>query len=407
MRFKNLSIVLLTTVSFVACGDKKKEDESKIRDSVDRVILVYAVNNNNLSGDLISNRKQLERIAPNFNSGRERVLLYNYNSSQQPPTLSEFYLDKGVARLRELKSWSLDTLSVSPTRIHNVLNYAVSLYPKATRTLFFWGHGLGPINPYKYGNVSMRSESTATEWRPTVDAYGGEYVDEYGRQSEYVDLDQLADAVPDGAFHSIWFDCCYMGNIEVAWEFHNKCQYMVAYPTEIMGEGLPYDRVVPSLIGNKIDLNQGAQALYDYYNSQSTPVTVGVYDMSKIESLGATFTAVLKERKGVPNVTNVQNYSRMGIPYYDLGQILNAYNSESFSDNPLLYAESKTKISEALNKFVIFSRTYSLDFNYRPISLNNFSGISCYLFKGGDTPREKYYRSLDFYRDVVAPSGLK
>ena len=53
------------------------------------------------------------------------------------------------------------------------------------------------------------------EHLPEVYAFGGEYVEEDNvRNTVYIDLDQLADAIPDGKFDMIWFDCCYMSCIE-------------------------------------------------------------------------------------------------------------------------------------------------------------------------------------------------
>lgn len=116
----------------------------------------------------------------------------------------------------------------------------------------------------------------------------------YGGESnrDYINVDELADAIPDSRFETIWFDCCYMAGIEVIYQFRNKCRTFVGYPTEVWLEGMPYDMTLPFLMKTVPDITGAARTFFDYYNEVRDPVTVTVVDMSKLEPVADAAKAV-------------------------------------------------------------------------------------------------------------------
>ncbi len=77
------------------------------------------------------------------------------------------------------------------------------------------------------------------------------------------------------------------GGIEVAYEFKDKCDFIVASPAEILATGFPYDRVIEPLFDNNADLEEVCKRYYDYYNSQSGVYksgTIALYNTSKLDA---------------------------------------------------------------------------------------------------------------------------
>ena len=187
----------------------------------------------------------------------------------------------------------------------------------------------------------------------------------------------------------------------MAYQLRNKCETFVSYPTEIMAEGLPYDKVIPKIIGSSPDRIGAARALYEYYVGKSTPeaVSVAVMDMSQIEDVAAAARDIFMSGENRPSEVGLQNYSRLrSTPYYDFGQYLREYANSSGSSDLM-----KEKLKSALDKFVVFSAASEKDFNYpvgKPINKDNFSGLSIHNFLNLSSARDDYYRKLDWYQRV-------
>ena len=101
--------------------------------------------------------------------------------------------------------------------------------------------------------------------------------------------------LPDGCFDFIWFDCCYMSCIELAYQLRHKTRYFVAYPTEVYSPGLDYSAAIPELLKPVADLPAAAKTIYDYYTYRVSyapaAVTIGVFDLSVIEEGGRCCTS--------------------------------------------------------------------------------------------------------------------
>ncbi len=408
-----LFLIILLTLLLYGCKDGPEPNPGP--KEVRQMTLVYAVNHNNLSSDLDANQNQMLQAMANIDADAYKLLVYKYTSDG--PGLYEVRNSNGKPEFTLLKQYDESLLSVTKERISEVIDDALDYYPEVESNLFFWGHGLGWVNPYKYLNNSKGRQAISNSNLPSDEyalsatvpelyGYGGEYVYEDGVRvgTDYLDIDQLAEAIPDNKFDMIWFDCCYMSGIEVAYQLRNKCETFVAYPTEIMAEGLPYDKVLPKIIGKSNDKIGAARALYEYYVGKSTPeaVSVAVMDMSRIEEVASVAHDIFMSGEERPQESGLQNYSRLRLtPYYDFGQYLREYvcvnTDENSNDN---FGVFKERLNRALDGFVVFSAASDKDFNYRPINKEHFSGLSIHNFKNQASDRDDYYRKLDWYSRV-------
>jgi len=104
-----------------------------------------------------------------------------------------------------------------------------------------------------------------------------------------IDVASLAYALEQNAVYAdyIYFDACYMGNVETAYLLRNATRYLMASPAELLIAGSPYETVGARLLDN--DYRGALDAFVDYYNSTTSPYgTMSLIDCSKLDNLAAT-----------------------------------------------------------------------------------------------------------------------
>lgn len=395
-----LFLFIPAVLALASCSEELEKEKV-----LEQVTIVYSINNNNLSLDMESNQRQMLAAMKDVDSESYKLLIYRY--AGDGPALFRVERDGGgEPELRLVKKYDPSVLSVDPDRVAEVISDVYDIYPDAPANLFFWGHALGWVNPYKYPSSEMARtesgnilESGFSKGYGLLYAFGGEYDPEDSSKMIYCDIDQLASAVPDGRFSTIWFDCCYMGSVEVAYQFRNKCDYFVGYPTEILAEGLPYRNVLTCIMRKTPDLVGAAQSLFEYYNSRNEPVTVAVLDMKNMERVAMAAREVYHTGIKCPSESGLQDYSRIHLArYYDFGQYVRSWSFADDEDRERVTGE----FNSAMASLVIYAAASGLNFKWQPIDHSVYSGLSTHYYRGSDvnTRREEYYRSLDWYKAV-------
>lgn len=386
-----LKLLLIIPLLLLAGCDKDEpqnsENDRQKDKNVIRTVLVYAVNRSSLSYDFDEDCAEMLLAMEKIDAGKFRLLVY-YTVSETECGLFEARKSKeGQFMFKKRKSYARDVTSTHPDRIKMVMDDALGLYPDAAHDLIFWGHG-----------TSWRPDFSDHVIVPKVSpkGYGGEYNPD-GTNLEWTAVDELADALPDHKFQTIWFDCCYMTGIEVVYEMRDKCSLFVGYPTEVWENGLQYDLVLPYLFRDKPDVIGAAQAFYGSYAEKQSPVTVAVIDMSKLEMLADVAKAALRSGDKRPETSLLLNYSRMrNWPFYDFRQFFRLtaeYNGD--------FAVSEA-VGKAVAETVVFSAAFGKDFNEREWNTAEISGLSTHYYRGTYTDAEVFYRSLDWYKRVYA-----
>ncbi|MGN0237547.1 MAG: clostripain-related cysteine peptidase [Lepagella sp.] len=371
-------------LSLFSCSnnDEPSPIEDKEADKVSRTILIYAINNSSLASDFSDDSREILKGVKEAAQSDARVLLYRYDN-QATCGLYRVDLDKNnEAYFQLLKSYERKQTSTSPDRISEVITDALALYPNSKYDMIFWGHGSSWVPKFTGHDLATDGPQKA---------YGGEYNGGKNASVNYTDIDELAEAIPDHRFQTIWFDCCYMSGIEVIYQLRNKCDYLVAYPTEIYTPGMPYDLSLPYLMSREHDLVAAAKAIADYY--KGTCYTVSVIDMSKLEPVADVAARVFKAGDVRPDNNTLLKYSTstISLPLYDLRQYLGEI--ATLNGNAPLAEE----VINAVDNMVIFHAESNIDFNKRYWDVTKISGVSISAFPGGSTKEDDYYRTLDWY----------
>lgn len=245
-------IIVLTALAFsvylYSC--KGDPEEPPMPEAIRQTTLIYAVNHNNLSSDLAQNQHQMLEAFKKSDSSGAAILLYRTDTNDECGLYQAVLTwEEGVGRSADwelIKKYDRNIPSTDPSRIRKVIEDALEMYDTQDNNLFFWGHGTA-WTPENSGHILKSRQNIAPTEKDAPEAYGfgGENM---SNGTDWTNIDELASAVPDGKFDLIWFDCCYMSSIETAYQFRNKCNKYVAYPTEIAGEGLPYNQILPFTI---------------------------------------------------------------------------------------------------------------------------------------------------------------
>lgn len=371
----------------------KDDPKPKPASGVESMTLIYAVNRSSLSSDFSDDSREMLSAMAASGDEAHKLLLFRTDSESECGLYEAVADKKGVYAFELLKRFPRDVTSTDPARLAEVVDYALSLYPEARKNLFFWGHGMSWNPTFSDHQVKIAPKDADL---PEAYGYGGEYCGVIGGSTDWMEITELADALPDDAFDTIWFDCCYMSGIETIYQLRDKCDYFVAYPTEVCQYGLPYDLVLPYVMTEKPDLVKAAQTFFDYYSVSGDPVTVACLLMDKVEPVADAVKRIYASGIGMPNLSEVANYSRSyNSPFYDLTQYVGKVAEANGSGSELLEAYRK-----AMSEFVIYSACSPYDFNSRPWKNPDLSGISTHHYQGLNNKEEAFYSTLDWHKRV-------
>ena len=389
--------LLAIATGISSCSDNDKvETPAPNPDPVNSTILVYAVATNSLSGNLVSDKNEMLLAAPYIDLDNNNVLIfetkYQYveqtNSYIGAVNLLKLVKNEDKYEWKVEKEYSPEIASLNPERISEVINYVTENYKAENYGLIFWSHSTGaqPFVPQR--TMSLPMAFSFGQDKTTLEA-------EY----EQINVDELADAVPDGVFDFIWFDSCYMSNIESIYQFRGKCNTYIGYPTEVLEYGLPYDIVLPKLVGSTPDIEGAADKFFKYYaESQYFSLriaTIAAIDMKKINSLADFCKDYYKPGVEVDYAPFIKYTRYTTGPFYDLGD----YTKQMAREQEMEIDPEDW--STVLDECVIYKAATPYDFAGRPIYPERYSGISTHVYSfGEESDSEKFYRGLAWYGDA-------
>lgn len=371
MRHYIIALILALTVT--ACGN----DEPLT--TVSRTVLVYIAGNNSL-GYTYDERDIAEMEtavkAGALNGGR--LLVYHADVTGNP-VLAEITED-GYTPLMEYKD---GLSSVSVRAMKQAFSDMRAVAPADDYGLVLWSHASGWID---YG----RSPETKLNRSWGID---GKY---------QMTIPDLGRALEGEYFSFIYFDCCFMGNIESLYEIRHATPYVVASPAETPLDGMPYDLNVECFFKKTPDLVGAAEntfSTYDNLSGRSRSCTMSVYDMAYIEDVASATRAVMLDNAVAAEGFVQQQYGTSGFKglFYDLTHYMYSLSTDG---NALAAYEA------AMDKFVIYeAHTPQMALSLPAIDLNNCYGVSCYIVEASDgkLTLTGNYSDLQWWKDVVAP----
>ena len=330
----------------------------------------------------------------------------NYNTKTSP-CLERIYKDTdGNIVKKKLLEFERGTIACEGERIREVLEFLKQKYPEIESFgILVSSHGTGWTPPGYC--ASGYSDDIEWQWAASSSIYQSrEYlynptpgVKSIGYQVTAVnpitvyetDIRDFARSLPFFLDYII-FDACFMGGVEVACEFRDKCNFVVASQTEILSDGMDYTTMISDLLeGNRADLVSLATNFFNHYDlsSENRSATISVVDCSKLGTLAAVCHNLFRNydiSKDNVDASKLQKYFHHPEHawFYDLYSIVQAAGA------------SETELSDlqwALDECILY-KAATPTFALYGFPIDTHSGLSMYLPEKERTQLNSYYREL-------------
>ena len=376
---------------------------------------------NNLSASLAEDIRDLEKgfipgSAPldNYLFVFSHLVESSY-SAPSAPKLQRIYLGPDGNPMKEtLLEMEPGTVSNSAECIREVLEFLKEKYPEIESFgVLMSSHGTG-WTPPGYCTTGYKNEGNSDdiEWRRSAfpEKYlSGEYLyeplpgvksmgcTETGGKPTVAyetDIREIADLLPFKLDYII-FDACFMGGVEVAYQFKDKCRYMCFSQTEILSDGMDYTTMISDLLsGNSADLVSLATNYFNHYDTASgykRSATISVVDCTKLDALAAVCRDLFRRydiSKDKVNESKLQKYFHYvnHAWFYDLFSIAEAAGASETELSDLQWAlDCCMEYKAATPIFALYGF---------PIRVH--SGLSMYLPETERKNLNSYYSALDW-----------
>ena len=353
MKLKYLLMIALAAM-LAACGNND-EPEPPEEDLTDRTVLVYMTANCDLGVNgwaMADLREMMSAVANGALDGGGRLLVYHDIPNNGDTRLVELLPDSTE---RVVKTYDGTMTATDAARMREVMADARAEAPSASYGLVLWGHGTGWLE-----ESSSRSDGP-------LRSFGNDG----GRRMK---ITTLAGVLNDFPSDWIYFDCCHMGTVEVAYELRKAATFIVASTPELPLEGMPYDKNVPLFFKrDAADLEGAAHNTYSYYmddpRASCNYCTISLVDTRKLDALADATRAILSTGPALPDTYTPRGYARRSIAgtIYDMGDYMMALETTD---------GLKTAWNQAYKEAVPYHVTTPWCYGF---DMSHFTGLGCHI----------------------------
>ena len=414
-------LYLTVAIVLVLLSSCKPETEYIFLQKHPRAHVMMCFGFNNLSSSLAEDIRDLEKgFIPGSAPLENYLFVFSHlvessYSTPSSPKLQRIYLGPDGNPMKEtLLEMEPGTVSNSAECIREVLEFLKEKYPEIESFgVLMSSHGTG-WTPPGYCTTGYKNEGNSDdiEWRRS--AFSGTYL-----SGEYLyeplpgvksmgytvtgvnptvayetDIREIADLLPFKLDYII-FDACFMGGVEVAYQFRDKCRYMCFSQTEILSDGMDYTTMISDLLSwNSADLVSLATNYFNHYDTASgakRSATISVVDCTKLDALAAVCRDLFRRydiSKDKVNESKLQKYFHYANHawFYDLFSIAEAAGASETELSDLQWAlDCCMEYKAATPIFALYGF---------PIRVH--SGLSMYLPETERKNLNSYYSALDW-----------
>lgn len=224
-----------------------------------------------------------------------------------------------------------------------------------------------------------------------------------GSTSNAINLPDMVEAMEtlEKPFEFILFDACYMGTMEVAYEFRHVADYQISSVMEVPAYGFPYDYFLGDLFKGTVEgYKEVCQSFVDYYKSvydegKTAWGTIALIDSKEVDGM----TQVVREQI-VAHKDTLASYVPKRIQEYgrQAGQGI-AHDLEHFVRD-LNGGETPQAFAEQLEKTVLYKGCLE-EARYTPynydVDATNYCGLGIYIPQSNKSKWNPYFKTLDWY----------
>lgn len=379
-----LSGMYLLFSVFTGCSD---DDSDELPPTpISYTTLIYMMADNSMDSDVDYTISQLKAGA-RHSAGTAVVYVDRLNEAPRLFKITQSGEEVTLKNYEEENSANIETLV-------RVIEETKELVPSEKFGLVFWSHSMGWL-PNGYSFDLRMTRSKAEQEFPRTRYIGPDFhPGDVPTSDNMIDVDELAESLPDHTAEYIWFDVCLMGCVEGLYAVRNKCNYLIASPTEVLAEGdydasgIPYAKVLPYMFGGAEELKQACRVYYNHYNEmknfeilRSATITLvdagelgGLYDVVH-EILGGHLSEV-----GNMDISGLQVYHTKDVPqvFFDLRDMVNHFK---------LTEDAQLELQ--LQRTVLY-KAATAKFKDVTIDQSKYSGLSVYV------PLDKWKKHYEY-----------
>lgn len=434
---------VISAISMTAISCRKDNIEPpRFPDRIDNVFIMYSAGHNNLSSYL---REDIDEFCRGYiPKGNDPTIFLSYQklSPRTAPTMSyliRYYSHNGRTAADTIAKYPADMPASHAETLNKVLSDINDRFPSPHYAMLFSSHASGWLPkgyyaaPEQYDNIGRESsgalsggmtwgtpghDNAGTEtglpsgWipyseperdptLPPVKSIGQDVTTLNGTAVSYeLDLKEFSDAIPIHLDY-IFFDCCLMGGIEVAYELRDKCDMIIFSPAEVLASGFNYRTMGRRLFASGgADLKGVCEDYYNYYNGLSGAyhsATVTLVDCRKLEPVAGICRQIFsryKEGLSAIDPDSVQRYytgnHHWFYDLYDMAEKAGAVRGEL---EELDAAINGCILYRAATDTFLIGAGITAGYGFE---INTYSGFSTYLPCNGSDYLDEAYRSLDW-----------
>lgn len=381
-----LLCALSCVVAFAACGDHNDTpgQPGPPQQDAHRTVIVYMLASSNGLGAGAPRDYDIQDIEEMCEAVRAGALGYGrllvFHSASDGSQILKEITPSGIETLKE---YDPEVLPQTSSRMNEVFDDMKNFAPAGDYGLILWGHGTGWIQ-------DGITESEPAAVRPY--SYGWEH-----KGSQAMNITTLASTLEGRGFSFLYMDCCYMASVEVVYQLRNAVRMIVAYPTEVLAYGMPYDKNIKCFFNNDPDLVGAAKNTMDFYKAMLEDsyrmCTVAVIDTDGMDGLASVTSLIYgMNSTGLPPDYTPQPYETGSVcNYYDFASYVRALDSSGG------YLD---EFESALADVVVYEDATAYLWGRLP--LNEHSGLSTFIMKNDGDMSKKNYSQLDWFKDVAS-----
>lgn len=389
----------MAALTFTACSDSgdTPEPTPDPAATVGRAVLVYMTAHNNLGygdpqdGDARHfDERDLAEMAEAARAGAlgANRLLVLHSRWEGEAVLKEVT----PAGFKTLKSYGKTLNTTLSATMKQVIDDFQALAPAHAYGLILWGHGSGWLED-------------GQEQAPRRRSYGGF---ETGGRHTWMNISTMADVLEGKCFDYLYFDCCFMAGVEVAYELRHAVGTVIASSSELPSEGMPYHKTLRYLMADNPDLPQAAAATFGHFDAKQgfdRTCTISVIHTAGLDALADAVGNAWLTATSAPSRFSVQQFASPNdytyrYRYFDL---LHAVESAATP-------QATAAVSEALGNAVVYSsatpyiweKDADHPWDYYQVKIDRHCGLTTYI-PSSQADLDNYgYSQLEWATDVAS-----
>jgi len=237
----------------------------------------------------------------------------------------------------------------------------------------------------------------------------------FGGTAIKTDIEDLATGITSSSVKKVQFllfDDCYMAGVECAYALRNACNYFIASPAEVNGNGMPYDQVFLTLAKKTPDYQKFALDYYNYYSEYLSSEMIypfgqiAVIKSSEMDSLANVMALINKHDSATVvawgNDTIAKPEWQYDLQYYD-GLYPHVFYDfgeyvEYLCSNDSLLNVFKARLDKAVPYKYTTEKGYSDLNSYGYFTIHAYSGISTSEPSNSTGYVWPYYKQTAWYK---------